>query len=192
LQEDIALLPDADDRLANARTVAFVSLVFCENVRSYTSRSFDQPIWRNLCGNFEMHKAIILAQFALWAAVLIPGLSDRVLELRGLDIGGWGYMVALAGPFGTLVLCELCKIITSFQMKMHQRRLASASAADVPKELPHNTLTTRIPLANVARMVVDSADSVVRTVSGGRGDQDIVRADSYKKLGNKAPAIESI
>jgi len=192
LQEDIALLPDADERLANARTVAFVSLVFCENVRSYTSRSFDQPIWRNLCGNVEMHKAIILAQLALWSAVLIPGLSDRVLELRGLHIGGWGYIVALAGPFGTLVLCELCKIITSYQMRMHQRRLARAFAPDVTKEPSHNTTAASNPLSNVARMVVDSADSVVRTVSGGRGDQDIVRADSYRKLGNKAPAIESI
>jgi magnesium-transporting ATPase (P-type) len=192
LQEDIALLPDADERLANARTVAFVSLVFCENVRSYTSRSFDQPIWRNLCGNVEMHKAIVLAQIALWSAVLIPGLSDRVLELRGLDIGGWGYIVALAGPVGTLVLCELCKAITSFQMKMHQRRLAIASAPDALKEVPQNTSVTRNPLANVARMVVDSAESVVRTVSAGRSDQGVVRADSYSKLGDNVPTIQSI
>merc|ERR1712216_818797 len=123
-QDDINALDDYQNKLMNAQTVAFISLVFSENVRSYTSRSFDQPIWRNLCGNVEMHKAIILAQLALWSAVLIPGLSDRVLELRGLHIGGWGYIVALAGPFGTLVLCELCKIITSYQMRMHQRRLA--------------------------------------------------------------------
>merc|ERR1719230_2430542 len=67
------------DRLMKARTVAFVSLVFCENVRAYTSRSFDQPVWRNLCGNLEMHKAILLAQVALWAAVLIPGFSEHIL-----------------------------------------------------------------------------------------------------------------
>merc|ERR1711976_814648 len=137
LQEDIGMLPDSDTRLANARTVAFVSLVFCENVRSYTSRSFDQPVWRNLCGNLEMHKAILLAQVALWAAVLIPGFSEHILELRGLHIGGWGYSVALVGPIGTLVLCELCKIITGFQMKMHQRRLAKASATDTTQKLTH-------------------------------------------------------
>merc|ERR1712066_916088 len=48
LQEDIGSLPGSHTRLANARTVAFVSLVFCENVRSYTSRSFDKPVWRDV------------------------------------------------------------------------------------------------------------------------------------------------
>jgi len=123
LQDEIAMLPDSEAKLADARTVAFISLVFCENVRSYTSRSFDQPIWRNLCGNMDMHKAIILAQLALWAAVLIPGFSDTILELRGLHIGGWGYLVALTGPVATLVLCELCKIFTGFQMRMPREEL---------------------------------------------------------------------
>jgi magnesium-transporting ATPase (P-type) len=185
LQEDIAMLPDADSRLANARTVAFVSLVFCENVRSYTSRSFDQPVWRNLCGNMEMHKAILLAQVALWAAVLIPGFSDHVLELRGLDIGGWGYLVALAGPFGTLILCELCKIITGFQMKRHQRRLAKASAGTPQQLTPIKT--TSGPLVNVAKIVADSADNIVRSVSGG-----VLRVDSYRKLGDSQPGVQSI
>jgi magnesium-transporting ATPase (P-type) len=191
LQEDIAMLPDADTRLADARTVAFVSLVFCENVRSYTSRSFDQPVWRNLCGNLEMHKAILLAQVALWAAVLIPGFSEQILELRGLHIGGWGYLVALVGPIGTLVLCELCKIITGFQMKIHQRRLIKASVGDTTQQHTQTKTTSR-PLANVAKMVVDSADNVVRKVSGGSGLGDVVRVDSYRKLGDFQPAVQSI
>jgi magnesium-transporting ATPase (P-type) len=192
LQEDIGMLPDSDTRLADARTVAFVSLVFCENVRSYTSRSFDQPIWRNLCGNIQMHKAILLAQVALWAAVLIPGLSDKVLELRGLDIGGWGYSVALAGPIGTLVLCELCKIVTGFQMRRHQRRIAKASAKDTTPQLAEIKTVGSNPLANVAKMVADSADDIVRTVSGGNSVLDVVRVDSYRKLGDSQPTVQHI
>jgi magnesium-transporting ATPase (P-type) len=183
LQDDIAMLPDSETRLADARTVAFVSLVLCENVRSYTSRSFDQPIWRNLCGNIEMHKAILVAQIALWSAVLIPGFSDQVLELRGSHIGGWGYLVALAGPIGTLVLCELCKVITGLQMRTHQRRLAKASAKDNTEQFIQEKTLASNPVVNAARMVADSADTIVRTVSGGSGALDIIRVDSYSKLG---------
>merc|ERR1719297_691677 len=72
LQSDINLLPDYEAKLMNARTVAFISLVWSENVRSYTSRSFDKPIWSNFLGNKEMQRAIVLAQLCLYAAVLIP------------------------------------------------------------------------------------------------------------------------
>merc|ERR1711896_55695 len=123
LQDDIDDLADYELKLMNAQTVAFISLVFSENVRSYTSRSFDQPIWRNLCGNPDMHKAIVLAQVALYAAVLLPFFSEDILGLRGQHIGFWGWGVALISPLATLVLCELCKIITHIQMGRHQRRL---------------------------------------------------------------------
>jgi magnesium-transporting ATPase (P-type) len=139
LQEDIAHIVhkglDPDEALANARTVAFISLVFCENVRSYTSRSFDQPMWINLCGNMDMHKAIVLAQIALWVAVLVPGFSEKVLELRGVHIGGWGYLAALVGPVATLILCEACKIITGIQMRRYQRQLAKEQN-NLDKEVP--------------------------------------------------------
>merc|ERR1719247_1413229 len=126
-QDDINALDDYQNKLMNAQTVAFISLVFSENVRSYTSRSFDQPIWCNLCGNRDMHKAIILAQVALYAAVLMPFFSEEILGLRGLHIGLWGWGVALLGPLATLVLCELCKMITAFQMRQYQRRLTKDS-----------------------------------------------------------------
>merc|ERR1719491_2594555 len=71
-QDDIHSLTGYENRLMNAQTVAFISLVFSENVRSYTSRSFDKPIWRNLCGNPQMQWAILLAQVAMFSAVLIP------------------------------------------------------------------------------------------------------------------------
>merc|ERR1711878_138324 len=74
-QTDINQLEDYDNKLMDARTVAFISLVWSENVRSYVSRSFDQPVWINLWGNKAMQKAIILAQVCLYVAVLVPGFS---------------------------------------------------------------------------------------------------------------------
>jgi magnesium-transporting ATPase (P-type) len=183
------------EQLEKARTVAFISLVFCENVRSYTSRSFDQPVWRNFCGNMEMHKAIVLAQLALWAAVLLPWFSDQILELRGLEIGVWGYLVALAGPVATLILCELIKIITGFQIRMYQGRLAKASEAqhdEVPKSATENHVGMNHPvvLSHAAEVIAESADDIIRVMSGGT--RDIARGTSYNKLADSECALQSI
>merc|ERR1719393_669636 len=70
-----------------------------------------------------MQKAIILAQIALYMAVLVPVLSDEILKLNGMDIGVWGWAMSLIGPVATLLLCELAKIITYFQAKWYDRRL---------------------------------------------------------------------
>merc|ERR1719270_2385114 len=56
-QTAINQLPNYNEKLMDARTVAFISLVWSENVRSYTSRSFDQPVWVNLLG-IGMHTRI--------------------------------------------------------------------------------------------------------------------------------------
>jgi potassium/sodium efflux P-type ATPase len=190
LQDDIASLPDSETRLADARTVAFISLVFCENVRSYTSRSFDQPVWRNLCGNMAMHKAILMAQVAMWAAVLIPGFSDKILELRGLHIGGWGYLVALTGPVATLILCELCKIITGFQMRMHQQRLSKGTKdCTVPAVVTESKVVVS---ARVAEVIAESPDRITRVVSGGSSVRDIIRGESYSRLAEDGPTTMSI
>jgi magnesium-transporting ATPase (P-type) len=128
LQEGImkAFPDDAEERLSHARTVAFISLVWSENIRSYIARSFDKPFWVNLCGNKMMQYAILLAQLCLYAAVFIPGFSTDILVLDGIEIGGFGWGLAVAGPAGTLLLCELCKIITYFQMKAYQKKLLLA------------------------------------------------------------------
>ena len=47
---------DAEDAvmassLRKTRTAAFIGVVWSENVRAYTSRSFDRPVWRELCSN---------------------------------------------------------------------------------------------------------------------------------------------
>merc|ERR1711933_568221 len=98
--------------------------VYSENIRAYIARSFDQPFWVNLCWNKQMLKAIILAQLALYIAVLVPGISDKILGLRGLEIGAWGWAVSLVGPVATVILCELAKIITYFQVRTYQAKVA--------------------------------------------------------------------
>merc|ERR1711976_145498 len=112
-----------EENLAKARTVAFISLVYSENVRAYIARSFDKPFWVNLCGNKQMLKAIVLAQLALYIAVLVPGVSDKILGLRGLDIGLWGWAVSFIGPVATVVFCELAKIVTYMQVRQYQKKL---------------------------------------------------------------------
>mmetsp|Transcript_22463 Transcript_22463/g.33355 ORF Transcript_22463/g.33355 Transcript_22463/m.33355 type:complete len:165 (+) Transcript_22463:3-497(+) len=129
LQQDIESLANYNNHIMAARTVAFISLVWSENVRSYTSRSFDKPVWRNVLGNKDMQKAIVLAQLALYAAVLIPTFSDMILGLDGTIIGWKGWVMALAGPVACLVLCEVCKFITAWQMRRYQRQLARQQPA---------------------------------------------------------------
>jgi len=119
-QADILALDNYEENLSKARTVAFIALVFAENIRAYIARSFDRPFWVNLCGNRWMQLAIVLAQLALYVAVLVPGISDTILGLRGLDIGLEGWAIALIGPIGTVILCELAKIITYYQSKKYQ------------------------------------------------------------------------
>jgi len=104
--------------------------VWSENVRSYTSRSFDKPIWNNVLGNKKMQYAIAIAQFALYAAVLIPYFSDMILGLRGAAVGLYGWALALVGPVGCLALCEAAKKLTAWQKGQYQQQLALRQQAD--------------------------------------------------------------
>jgi len=173
-QDDIQMLDGYENRLMNAQTVAFISLVFSENVRSYTSRSFDKPVWQNLWGNPQMQWAILLALVAMFSAVLIPFFSEEILGLRGRHIGWWGWGVALVGPVATLILCELCKIITSFQMQQHQRRLVKSSEAEeaTAKKLEDKPSDTR-PAAE------GGLGAILRSTSF-KGP--VIRSNSYSKI----------
>jgi magnesium-transporting ATPase (P-type) len=159
IQTDILNMNDFEANLAKARTVAFISLVYSENIRAYIARSFDQPFWVNLCGNKEMLKAIVLAQIALYVAVLVPGVSDKILGLRGLDIGWWGWAVSLLGPLLTVVLCELAKIITYMQVRQYQAKLLKKRQSEEAK-------WQRAPLAETlpALMKTPSDPQIVKTV----------------------------
>mmetsp|Transcript_67288 Transcript_67288/g.194813 ORF Transcript_67288/g.194813 Transcript_67288/m.194813 type:complete len:188 (-) Transcript_67288:71-634(-) len=77
-----------------------------------------------------MQKAIIMAQICLYVAVLVPFFSTDILQLRGIDVGITGWLVALLGPVVCVVLCEACKLITAFQMERHQKSLADHYAAE--------------------------------------------------------------
>merc|ERR1711977_718648 len=97
-------------QLAKARTVAFIALVWSENVRAYTSRSFDKLFVVDLLSNKHMQRAIGLAQAALYLALFLPGLSD-VLGLKGIEIDSKGWLAALLGAVATLILCEVGKLL---------------------------------------------------------------------------------
>mmetsp|Transcript_24846 Transcript_24846/g.59001 ORF Transcript_24846/g.59001 Transcript_24846/m.59001 type:complete len:1056 (+) Transcript_24846:77-3244(+) len=162
LQVDIMTLADPSEALSKARTVTFISLVWSENIRSYIARSFDKPFWINLCGNRMMQYAIVLAQLALYCAVLIPGLNEQVLILSGWKIGWEGWVMALIGPAGTLILCELSKVITYFQIRNYQKWLMKKEAENAKKLEEEIAATT--PKSNAASSEVKAplASSVDR------------------------------
>merc|ERR1711907_555181 len=108
-------------QLAKARTVAFIALVWSENVRAYTSRSFEKFFVVDLLSNKYMQRAIGLAQAALSLALFLPGLSD-ILELKGIEIDSKGRFAAFLGSLATLALCEASKLVRNLmtlQMKQH-------------------------------------------------------------------------
>jgi len=159
-QEDIHDM----DALMRARTVAFISLVFAENVRAYTSRSFDRPFWQGLLSNASMQKAVVIAQVCLYAAVLIPYFSSEILGLWGVGIGGWGWGLALAGPVATLLLCEACKVITRYQMKQYHYKLMQDTGA--------NEGAVKNEKTDIVLKIGDVAEEVIRQIS----------KESYSKL----------
>jgi potassium/sodium efflux P-type ATPase len=106
-----------------AQTVAFIALVFSENIRAYIARSFDRPFWQNFLANKAMQKAVAMADVVLLVAVLVPGLSDKILGLDGISIGIVGWIVSLLGPMLTVILCEAFKVVTHFQIERYQGAL---------------------------------------------------------------------
>lgn len=102
--------------LRKARTATFIAVVFAENVRAYTSRSFDRPFYENMFSNSAMQKAILIAQIALWIVVLVPGVSDKIFELEGVNVDAFGYGMAVVGALGCIVLCEIYKVLVKAQI----------------------------------------------------------------------------
>lgn len=133
-QDDILAMDGYEEKLMNARTVAFISLVYSENIRAYISRSFDQPVWRGFFKNKNMHKAIIAAQIALYIAVLVPFLSDKILQLSGTSIGAFGWLLSFAGPVATTIMCEIAKILTWWQSSKYQEKLRKEQDEQLAKQ----------------------------------------------------------
>jgi magnesium-transporting ATPase (P-type) len=106
--------------IRKARTVAFIALVWAENLRAYSARSFTKPIWNNMFSNPTMNKAVFLGQICLYCGLFLPGLSSGVLDLHplpraghdGIQAYGWG--IAVCGALSCLLGCELYKFAMSF------------------------------------------------------------------------------
>lgn len=159
-----------DKQLSKAQTVAFISLVYSENIRAYISRSFNKPVWTKLCANVAMQKAIAVAQCALYIAVFVPGLSTDILGLDGVSIGFWGWGVSLLGPILCLVLCEVYKVITDIQIRNYQKTLdeqEKAGRAQAQQKLTVNAiLESNKVLQEQVRSANEKVDNLERTISG--------------------------
>merc|ERR1711979_144070 len=53
-----------------------------------------------------------------------------ILGLRGIEVGIFGWALALVGPIGCVILCELCKLITKMQKQVYQADLALRQEAE--------------------------------------------------------------
>jgi hypothetical protein len=191
-QSDIDKLDGFENKLMDARTVAFISLVWSENIRSYTSRSFNKPVWHDVLGNVQMQKAIILAQICLYVAVLVPFFSTDILQLRGLAVGVFGWVLALVGPFGCLVLCEACKLITAYQMNQYQEMLAAKHDAE-DRRLEAAAAERKVSGAELVKgnsqKQVSNAMTVVPGGASGGGDGHLVKKINGKFVGTIDGAI---
>ncbi|CAD7969765.1 unnamed protein product [Amoebophrya sp. A25] len=117
---------NADMKLRLARTTAFIGVVYAENVRAYTSRSFSEPFYKEMFSNSAMQKAIGIAQVALYLVIFIPGLSDAIFELEGAKMSGYedsngnagvGYGFAFGAAASCVCLCELYKLLVKEQIR---------------------------------------------------------------------------
>jgi magnesium-transporting ATPase (P-type) len=112
--------------LMNARTTAFICVVWCENLRAYVSRSFHRPVWEGLLSNANMQRAIALAQIALYVVILTPKLSTEIMKLDGMGLPPEGWALGIGGSFCCLVLCEVYKPFVRRQSNAYQERLIAA------------------------------------------------------------------
>merc|ERR1712046_331908 len=119
--------------MMNARTVAFISLVFSENIRAYISRSFTNHAWVRPLDNKNMQYAIGLAELCLMVAVFVPFLNNKILGLDGTKIGT-GWLIALAGPLGCLLLCEIYKVVTKHQIQLYEEKLEREQRAKAEQQ----------------------------------------------------------
>lgn len=97
--------------IRRARTAAFISLVWAENLRAYTSRSFEEGVWVKTFANPSMNKAILMAQAALYTALFLPGLNT-VLGLYVYEIHWWGWILAAMGALMCMIFCEIYKMVS--------------------------------------------------------------------------------
>merc|ERR1719301_496130 len=110
-------------QLVQARTTAFICVVWAENLRAYSSRTFDRPVFENTFSNVAMQKAITLAQIALYLVIFLPGLSYPIFELQGALVLDWGMWVGIGIAWLCIFLCELYKFVCKEQIKNFRERV---------------------------------------------------------------------
>jgi potassium/sodium efflux P-type ATPase len=109
--------------LMRARTAAFVCVVWCENFRAYTSRSFDRWVCEGLLDNAAMQKAIFMAQCALYFVILTPVVRDDIMNLEGQRLGPEGWVVGISGGILCLGVCEIYKFATRAQIARFREKV---------------------------------------------------------------------
>jgi hypothetical protein len=109
--------------LMRARTSAFVCVVWCENFRAYTSRSFDRFVCEGLLTNVAMQKAIFMAQCALYFVILTPIVRDDIMNLEGQRLGVEGWVVGISGGILCLGVCEIYKFATRAQIARFREKV---------------------------------------------------------------------
>jgi len=114
--------------LTNARTAAFICVVWCENFRAYVARSFHRPVWEGFLNNKAMQKAIFMAQVALYVFICVPYLSDEIMRLDGPALPGLGWGLGIAGAFMCLIMCELYKINVKVQIDKYNAKVLQDQA----------------------------------------------------------------
>ena len=116
--------------IRRARTASFIALVWAENIRAYTSRSFEHGVWVQTFSNPSMNKAIVLAQIALYVALFLPGLNT-VLGLYVYEIHWWGWLLAFFGALMCGIICETYKYFAKAHIEEAALAVGEASADDV-------------------------------------------------------------
>merc|ERR1719387_1010243 len=133
--EDYAYIGSTSYELMRARTSAFVCVVWCENFRAYTSRSFDRFVCEGLLDNWAMQKAISMAQCALYIVILAPVISKDIMNLEGFTLGVEGWVVGIGGGILCLVICEIYKVATRGQIKRFQEKVKAEQMQVVEADL---------------------------------------------------------
>jgi len=132
------------EQLIRARTSAFIALVYSENLRAYTARSFDKPIWTAMFANKSMQKAIGGAQLALYIALFVPGLNSSVLELDPYFIGAYGWIMAFIGSLATVTVCEIYKCYLKGVMKKFYDDLDASREAEFANQFGNKVTDEKV------------------------------------------------
>jgi hypothetical protein len=135
LDADYSYVDSTSYHLMRARTAAFVCVVWCENFRAYTSRSFDRFVCEGLLDNVAMQKAIFMAQCALYIVILAPIIRKQIMNLEGPELGVEGWIVGIGGGFLCLVVCELYKVATRSQIARFQEKVKQEQMQVVEADL---------------------------------------------------------